>query len=60
MKHGEVITRHPHLLSQPIKASEVISFALPVEISWRREFPFSSASPVQPRYKILSIFVDNS
>jgi hypothetical protein len=31
IKHGGVITRHPHL--QPINAPEVISFALPVGIS---------------------------
>jgi hypothetical protein len=33
IKHGGVIMRHPHLLSQPINAPEVISFALPVGIS---------------------------
>lgn len=33
IKHGDVIMRHSHLLSQPINAPEVISFALPVGIS---------------------------
>jgi len=30
IKHGDVIMRHSLLLSQPINAPEVISFALPV------------------------------